>query len=69
MSTTIEKRVYNLHEAGVYIDASLSTIYNLINSGELRSVRIGRRHAMLKEDLDKFIDSRVGKPPAVGTGS
>jgi excisionase family DNA binding protein len=66
MSTTMEKRVFGLDEAAHYIDSGLSTIYNLINSGELRSLHIGRGHGALKEDLDAFIEARVEKPPAVG---
>jgi excisionase family DNA binding protein len=67
MSTIMERRVFSLDESAHYLDCGLSTIYKLINAGELRSVRIGRRHGVLRDDLDAFLDEQASKAPTIGT--
>lgn len=42
-------------------------VRELLTSGELRSVRIGRRYRIDVEDLEAFIESKKSKTPTVAT--
>jgi excisionase family DNA binding protein len=66
VSTTMEKRVYSLDEVAHYLSCCRATVYNLINSGDLKSLHIGSRRGVLREDLEAFIEARIEKPPVMG---
>lgn len=45
-------------EAAETLRIGRSSVYELIASGELRSLKIGARRLIARDDLDAFIDSR-----------
>ena len=57
--TSINPRLISVAEAAVYFSVSHWTIRDLIASGELPAVRIGRRLLLKKEDVDQFIEART----------
>ncbi len=49
------KLAYSVIEAGEMIGVCRRTIYELLTSGQLRSVRIGRRRLVRHDDLAEFV--------------
>jgi len=47
-------RNLSIPEAAVLLGVSRSTIYNRLRTGELRSVRIGRRRLIPSEELERL---------------
>lgn len=59
MTTTIEKGVpflFSPSDAGRILSCSRSTIYSLMKSGELQSVRIGRSRRISETQMVKYIN-------------
>jgi len=50
-----------LSEAGTVLGISRTSIYALIKSGRLRSVKIGCRRIVLTDDLKKFAENLIGQ--------
>jgi excisionase family DNA binding protein len=48
---------YSVPEAGQIANAGRTSIYEAINSGELRAVKRGRRTLILDEDLRQWLQS------------
>jgi excisionase family DNA binding protein len=46
-----------MHDACLYSGLGRSSIYELISAGRLRSVKIGSRRLILREDLDALMKS------------
>ncbi len=38
---------------------SSMTVYRLINSGDLRAIRVGKHFRIRQRDLDAYLDARV----------
>lgn len=53
--------LFTIDDAAAYISKSRWTVYRLINSGELRAIRIGARGALRVRpgDLDAYLDANV----------
>lgn len=49
------KAVYNASEACGYIGVCWNTLKSLIQSGEIRVVRVGRRYLIPKESIDNYL--------------
>jgi excisionase family DNA binding protein len=49
------KEVFNASEACFHIGLSWNTLKKLINEGEIRVVRVGRRYLIPKTSLDEFL--------------
>jgi excisionase family DNA binding protein len=49
------RTIFNASEACGYINLSWNTLKRLIDNGEIRVVRIGKRYLIPKESLDNFI--------------
>lgn len=47
------------YEVMDYLGVGETTLYRLLNSGELHSFRIGRHHKIPRKELEKFIDKSV----------
>lgn len=63
----IERDAYTVEQARQRLGGVANqTIYNLINSGDLRSITIGKRRLIPAEAITEFIASRVAttKRPA-----
>ncbi len=52
-------RLLNAQEVAAALNMGLSTIYMLMERGELPSIRIGRSVRIRPEDLEKFIESKT----------
>lgn len=55
MDSTVEKKAFSIAEVAASLGVARSFVYLLITRGELRSFHIGRRHLVLKTDLDDFL--------------
>lgn len=49
------KEVFNASEACFYIGLSWNTLKNLIDEGEIRVIRVGRRYLIPKSSIDDFL--------------
>ena len=49
-------RMLNVRDAAKYLSISRSNLYLWLNTGKIRSYKIGGRRIVDIEDLDKFID-------------
>ncbi len=52
-------RLLNAQEVAAALNMGLSTVYMLVERGELPSIRIGRSVRIRPEDLEKFIESKT----------
>jgi excisionase family DNA binding protein len=53
-------------DAGEQLSVGRTTIYGLVERGELRTVKIGRRSLITRDSLEAFVErlSRAGDPVA-----
>ncbi len=58
-------------EAARYLVAAKSTVYNLVSTGELPALRIGRAVRIRKSDLEQFISRNMngGTPHGIRSSS
>lgn len=56
-STETEPLVYRVEQAAVALQLGRSTIYELIRSGQLRSVKSGRRRLVPKDAVVEYLES------------
>ncbi len=52
----VEKRAYSPEEAGESLGISRAGIYRLLQTGDLRSVRVGRRRLIPAAELDRLLE-------------
>ena len=52
----VQKRLYSIPEACIYLGRSEWSVRRLIWAGELATVRVGRRVHVDIKDMDAFID-------------
>ncbi len=50
------KRLYTLHEAGIYLGRSTWSVRRLVWDGDLPTVRAGGRVHVDVQDMDEFIE-------------
>lgn len=53
----LRPKVYNVYELMDLLDISQSKAYELVNSGELRVKRIGRRILIPESALDEYLNA------------
>ncbi len=58
-------RLLNAQEVAAALNMGLSTVYLLVERGELSSIRIGRSVRIRPEDLEKFIESKAQRGAVV----
>jgi excisionase family DNA binding protein len=58
------RRLYDVAQAGEELHVSARTVWTLIASGELASLRIGRRRLVTDEAISAFIRQRMAKSDA-----
>ena len=58
-------RLLNAQDVAAALKMGLSTVYMLVERGELPSIRIGRSVRIRPEDLEKFIESKAQRQPAI----
>ena len=54
-----EARLLTLPQVIYRTNLSRSTIYNLINAGKLKAIKIGRSVRIYERDLDAYIESII----------
>ncbi len=58
-------RLLNAQDVATTLNMGLSTVYQLVERGELPSIRIGRTVRIRPEDLEKFIESKAQRQAAI----
>jgi excisionase family DNA binding protein len=61
----IPSRLLNAQDVAEALSIGLSTVYLLLERGELPSIRIGRSVRIRSEDLEKFVESKVQRQTAI----
>ena len=61
----ILSRLLNARDVAAALKMGLSTVYQLVERGDLPSVRIGRSVRIRPEDLEKFIESKAQRQAAI----
>lgn len=56
---TPQVRLVSIETATKLLGIGRTTVYDLINRGELRSTKIGRRTLLAVEDIDAFVDRKL----------
>jgi len=59
----VSKQLYSLAEAAEQLSIGLTTLRQLINSGDLPTVKIGRRRLVRHHDLTDFVGALVSADP------
>lgn len=52
--------LYSVRETAKLIAVSERSVYNLLERGELKSIRIGGRRLVRRDELDSFINRLTG---------
>lgn len=55
ITETVKRALVPVTEAATYLSVSRSTVYNLMDSGQLRWVKIGKSRRVRWEDVEKLI--------------
>jgi excisionase family DNA binding protein len=58
-------KLLNAQDVAAALNMGLSTVYMLVERGELPSIRIGRSVRIRPEDLEKFIESKTQRGAAI----
>lgn len=58
-----EKKLLTIREAGALLGLGRSLIYDLIATGEINSLKIGRARRIPTAALDEFIARRLAREP------
>jgi excisionase family DNA binding protein len=58
-------RLLMAQDVAAALNMGLSTVYQLVERGELPSIRIGRSVRIRPEDLEKFIESKAQRQAAI----
>ena len=65
---SVEKMAYSIQEASEALGLHPNTIYNLVKSGKLPSVNLGRKILISKLELSKWLAGQSNTPPSAGAG-
>lgn len=63
-ATSMNQKIYNAKEAAAYLRINKVTLYNLVDQGQIRCVRIGRIYRFSEEQIQAFIN--CGGTKAIG---
>lgn len=61
-----KKILLSLKEVSVLVDLSLRTTTKLVASGELKSIRVGRRRLVHRDELERFARLNHSTTPQQG---
>lgn len=50
-----------VREVAQYLNRSETTIYNMLNQGEIPGIKLGGKWIVRKEDLDSFLDNKMAE--------
>jgi len=57
-AATDQRLAYTVADAARALSIGRSTLYKFLQSGELASINLGARRLILREDLDRFVQTR-----------
>lgn len=57
---TVERLTYTVEEAAGAIGCGRTSVFRLLREGKLRSIRVGSRRLIPREEIDRFIASSMG---------
>jgi excisionase family DNA binding protein len=57
-----KKLLYKIENAGEQIDMGRTSMYHLVKTGELRSVKIGRSRRIPADALEEYVEKLKGSP-------
>jgi len=55
----VAKENLTVREVAEYLNRSETTIYNMLNNGELPGIKLGGKWVVRKSDLDSFLDEKL----------
>jgi excisionase family DNA binding protein len=55
----MEKENLTVKDVAQYLNRSETTIYNMLNEGELPGIKLGGKWIVRKKDLDEFLDQKM----------
>ena len=50
-----------VREVAQYLNRSETTIYNMLNQGEIPGIKLGGKWIVRKQDLDSFLDNKMAE--------
>jgi excisionase family DNA binding protein len=56
-----DKELLTIRDLMAYLSVGRSTIYNILKTGELPYIKLGKRVLFRKKDVDKFLESKLVK--------
>ena len=59
---SVDKPLYTIKETAKVLRVTEMTVYRQMRAGQLRTVKIGRRTVVRRDDLEALIDSLSHKP-------
>ncbi len=57
--TSRDRLAYSVGEASAFIGLGRTTLYSLMESGQLRFCKIGKRRIIRSADLNEFLTSKI----------
>lgn len=66
-ANAVSQRLFAPNEAATYLSVGRTTVYALMDSGELPFITVGTRRRLIREDLDRFIAARQSARAAAAT--
>ena len=55
----MNKENLTVKDVAEYLNRSETTIYNMLNNGELPGIKLGGKWIVRKKDLDDFLDQKM----------
>jgi len=55
----VAKENLTVREVAEYLNRSETTIYNMLNNGDLPGIKLGGKWVVRKSDLDSFLDEKL----------
>ena len=59
MERTVAPAAFSVDESHRYVGVSRALFYKLLNAGLVQSFHVGTRRLVLKDELDRYIRSRL----------
>lgn len=58
----MNKENLTVKDVAEYLNRSETTIYNMLNNGDLPGIKLGGKWIVRKKDLDSFLDDMLEQP-------
>jgi excisionase family DNA binding protein len=54
--TSEQRRLYSMEQVALILGLSRTKVYQLVRSGDLVSVKIGKRRMVFRESIDEYVE-------------